>query len=158
MSAFVDTNILLYAVLPDPSNAAKRAIARTILAADNISLSMQVVQEFTAQATRPTRANALSLDEAERMVAVCDKSEITEADLPLEVQLAALEAREADPAESVLDQAVAAFERSYLLKALEKGEWNIAGTARQLRLPLSTLKHRMSRLGLNDVTRRLRDA
>ena len=28
------------------------------------------VQEFTAQATRPTRANALSLDEAERMVAV----------------------------------------------------------------------------------------
>lgn len=70
MSAFVDTNILLYAVLPDPSNAAKRAIARTILAADNISLSMQVVQEFTAQATRPTRANALSLDEAERMVAV----------------------------------------------------------------------------------------
>jgi two-component system, NtrC family, response regulator AtoC len=95
---------------------------------------------------------------AERMVAVCDKGEITEADLPLEVQLAALEAREADPAESVLDQAVAAFERSYLLRALEKADWNVAGTARQLRLPLSTLKHRMSRLGLTDVTRRLRDA
>ncbi len=95
---------------------------------------------------------------AERMVAVCDKTEITEADLPLEVQLAALEAREADQSESVLDQAVAAFERSYLLKALEKGEWNIAGTARELRLPLSTLKHRMGRLGLTDVTRRLRDA
>jgi transcriptional regulator with PAS, ATPase and Fis domain len=95
---------------------------------------------------------------AERMVAVCDKTEITEADLPVEVQLAALDARHADPADSLLDQAVAAFERSYLLKALEKAEWNVAGTARQLRLPLSTLKHRMSRLGLNDVTRRLRDA
>jgi DNA-binding NtrC family response regulator len=95
---------------------------------------------------------------AERMVAVCDKTEITEADLPVEVQLAALDARHADPADSVLDQAVAAFERSYLLKALEKAEWNVAGTARQLRLPLSTLKHRMSRLGLNDMTRRLRDA
>ena len=94
---------------------------------------------------------------AERMVAVCDKTEITEADLPLEVQLAALDARQSDPADSVLDQAVAAFERSYLLKALEKVEWNIAATARHLRLPLSTLKHRMSRLGLNDVTRRLRD-
>ncbi len=95
---------------------------------------------------------------AERMVAVCDKNEITEADLPLEVQLAALDAREADPADSLLDQAVAAFERSYLLKALEKEEWNVAATARQLRLPLSTIKHRMARLGLNDVTRRLRDA
>ena len=94
---------------------------------------------------------------AERMVAVCDKTEITEADLPLEVQLAALEAREANESESVLDQAVAAFERSYLLKALEKDDWNVAGTARQLRLPLSTLKHRMRSLGLNDVTRRLRD-
>ncbi len=95
---------------------------------------------------------------AERMVAVCDKGEITEADLPLEVQLAALEQREADPADSLLDQAVAAFERSYLLKALQKAEWNVAGTARDLRLPLSTLKHRMARLGLNDVARRLRDA
>ena len=95
---------------------------------------------------------------AERMVAVCDKTEITEADLPLEVQLAALDAREADPADSLLDQAVAAFERSYLLKALGKADWNVAGTARQLRLPLSTLKHRMVRLGLNDVTRRLRDS
>ena len=95
---------------------------------------------------------------AERMVAVCDKTEITEADLPLEVQLAALDAREADPADSLLDQAVAAFERSYLLKALEKEDWNVAGTARQLRLPLSTLKHRMARLGLNEVTRRLRDS
>jgi transcriptional regulator with PAS, ATPase and Fis domain len=94
---------------------------------------------------------------AERMVAVCDKTEITEADMPLEVQLAALDARYSDPADSVLDQAVAAFERSYLLKALEKAEWNVAATARQLRLPLSTLKHRMGRLGLNDVTRRLRD-
>ena len=73
------------------------------------------------------------------------------------MQLAALEAREADESESVLDQAVAAFERSYLLKALEKSDWNVAATARQLRLPLSTLKHRMRSLGLNDVTRRLRD-
>jgi transcriptional regulator with PAS, ATPase and Fis domain len=95
---------------------------------------------------------------AERMVAVCDKGEITEADLPLEVQLAALDAQQADATESLLDQAVAAFERSYLLKAIEKGDWNVAATARQLRLPLSTLKHRLSRLGLNDVTRRRRDS
>jgi len=74
------------------------------------------------------------------------------------VQLAAFEPPQADAAESLLDQAVAAFERSYLLKALQKGDWNVAGTARQLQLPLSTLKHRMARLGLNDVTRRLRDS
>jgi DNA-binding NtrC family response regulator len=95
---------------------------------------------------------------AERMVAVCDKTELTEADLPLEVQLASLEASLDSASESVLDQAVAAFERSYLIKALEKADWSVAATARHLRLPLSTLKHRMARLGLNDVTRRLRDA
>jgi DNA-binding NtrC family response regulator len=95
---------------------------------------------------------------AERMVAVCDKTEITEADLPLEVQLAHVEAAIDSQDESILDQAVAAFERSYLMKALEKADWNIAATARHLRLPLSTLKHRMARLGLNDVARRLRDA
>jgi two-component system response regulator HydG len=94
---------------------------------------------------------------AERMVAVCERNELTEVDLPLEVQLANLDAQ-ADEDESVLDRAVAAFERSYLLRALEKEEWNVAATARHLRIPLSTLKHRMTRLGVNHVTRRLRDA
>jgi DNA-binding NtrC family response regulator len=95
---------------------------------------------------------------AERMVAVCDKTELSEADLPLEVQLASLDAAQASPDESVLDRAVAAFERSFLLRALEKEDWNVAATARHLRLPLSTLKHRMGRLGVQHVTRRLRDA
>jgi DNA-binding NtrC family response regulator len=95
---------------------------------------------------------------AERMVAVCDKTELSEADLPLEVQLASLDAAQASPDESVLDRAVGAFERSFLLRALEKEDWNVAATARYLRLPLSTLKHRMSRLGVQHVTRRLRDA
>ncbi len=94
---------------------------------------------------------------AERMVAVCDKAELTEVDLPLEVQLANLDAVHSSPDASVLDRAVAAFERNYLLRALEKEEWNIAATARHLQLPLSTLKHRMCRLGLQQVTRRLRD-
>ncbi len=94
---------------------------------------------------------------AERMVAVCERNELTEVDLPLEVQLANLDAQ-ADEDESVLDRAVAAFERSYLLRALEKEEWNVAATARHLRIPLSTLKHRMAKLGVQHVTRRLRDA
>ena len=115
--------------------------------------ALAVLQRYT------WRGNIRELQNlAERMVAVCDKTEITEADLPLEVQLADLDAQQSNPDDSVLDQAVAAFERSYLLKALEKAEWNVAATARQLRLPLSTLKHRMGRLGLNDVTRRLRDS
>lgn len=95
---------------------------------------------------------------AERMVAVCERTELTEVDLPLEVQLANLDAAQADEDESVFDRAVAAFERSYLLRALEKEEWNVAATARHLRLPLSTLKHRMTKLGLQHVTRRLRDS
>jgi len=73
------------------------------------------------------------------------------------VQVANLDALQAQAGESVLDRAVDAFERNYLLRALEKQDWNVAATARLLRLPLSTLKHRMARLGVHDVARRLRD-
>lgn len=54
MSRFVDTNILLYSISPRTDDAAKRSVAIEILDRDDIALSIQVLQEFYVQATRPS--------------------------------------------------------------------------------------------------------
>ena len=65
---FIDTNILLYAVSGDPKDRDKAAVAAKLLAATDLALSVQVLQEFYVQATRTTRANRLSHDEAQGLV------------------------------------------------------------------------------------------
>ena len=57
---FVDTNVLLYAVSEVPEEADKRARAREVLTEPNLAASVQVLQEFYHQATRPTRTCSLS--------------------------------------------------------------------------------------------------
>lgn len=54
-SAFLDTNILLYAISTAPEESAKRARARELVARDDYALSVQVLQEFYVNATRPPR-------------------------------------------------------------------------------------------------------
>lgn len=51
--AFVDTNILLYAISTASEEAAKKRRAREILAQPDWGLSIQVLQEFYVNATRP---------------------------------------------------------------------------------------------------------
>lgn len=64
-----DSNILLYAISADLTEAAKRVRALEILAdRDNLALSVQVLAEFYHQATRPSRANRLSHAEAIRFI------------------------------------------------------------------------------------------
>jgi predicted nucleic acid-binding protein len=67
---FVDTNILLYAVSRLPDEVGKRAIAHRVLDSDDCALSVQVLLEFYAQATRPTRIGSLSHAEATGMISV----------------------------------------------------------------------------------------
>ena len=57
---FVDTNVLLYAVSEVPVEAGKRARAREVLTEPDLAASVQVLQEFYHQATRPTRVRSLS--------------------------------------------------------------------------------------------------
>jgi predicted nucleic acid-binding protein len=59
---FLDTNVLLYAISPDPNEAEKRSLADALLNDDDGALSVQVLQEFYVQATRPTRAGSLPHD------------------------------------------------------------------------------------------------
>ena len=61
---FVDTNILLYSISTDPSEERKASIAEELLQARDLALSVQVLQEFYVQATRPGKPGALAHREA----------------------------------------------------------------------------------------------
>lgn len=91
----------------------------------------------------------------ERLVAVNEKGWISDEDLPLDYHLAGLNAR-ANSNASLFQEAMTTFERNYILQALDKLDWNIAATARHFGIPLSTLKHKMGRLDIRELARRLR--
>jgi predicted nucleic acid-binding protein len=61
---FVDTNVLLYAISGDPGEQQKAERANEILKIGEIALPTQVVQEFYVQATRATRDDALTHQQA----------------------------------------------------------------------------------------------
>ena len=65
---FVDTNVLIYAVSPSAHEAEKRRRAQNLLLAGNLALSVQVLQEFYAQATRAGRPDALTSSQALRFL------------------------------------------------------------------------------------------
>ena len=93
----------------------------------------------------------------ERLVAVGDKDWITEDDLPLEYHFARLDST-ATGGEALFQEACDTFERNFILRALERCDWNVSGTARYLGIPLSTLKHKMGRLDIRELARKLRGA
>lgn len=65
--AFVDTNILLYAISTAPEEAAKKQRAREILAQPDWGLSIQVLQDLYVNATRPPQP-AMRHEDAEAAI------------------------------------------------------------------------------------------
>ena len=65
---FVDTNVLLYAVSQEPDERDKAERANELLTDRELVLSVQVLQEFYVQATRASRPDRLSHDQASRLV------------------------------------------------------------------------------------------
>jgi predicted nucleic acid-binding protein len=65
---FADTNVLLYAISRDPDEQAKASRANDLLSARDLGLSVQVLQEFYVQATRDSRADRLSHEQAAALV------------------------------------------------------------------------------------------
>ena len=61
---FVDTNVLLYAVSALSEEAGKSDPALALLRQGNLALSVQVLQEFYYQATRPSRQAAITHEQA----------------------------------------------------------------------------------------------
>jgi DNA-binding NtrC family response regulator len=92
----------------------------------------------------------------ERLVAVSEKEWLTDEDLPLEYHFAKLDSAPSEQGDTLFQEALDTFERNFILRALEKSDWNVTATAKYLGLPLSTLKHKMSRLDLRDIARKLR--
>ena len=86
---FVDTNVLLYSISTDPAESHKRDVAVALLEADDLALSVQVLQEFYVQATRPTRDDALSHDIAAALIRTWLRFRVQ--DLTPAVMLGALE-------------------------------------------------------------------
>jgi len=89
---FVDTNVLLYAISADPEERAKREEANTILAARDLVLSAQVLQEFYVQATRRSRPDRLTHPQAAGLVESFMRFNVVE--ITGGLVLAALAARE----------------------------------------------------------------
>ena len=90
----------------------------------------------------------------ERVVATSEGEWITDDDLPLDFHVAELDHQEADG--SLLDRALATFERNYIIRALERSKWNVTQTARYLGVPLSTLKFKIDRLEIRELTKKLK--
>lgn len=65
---FVDTNVLLYAASTSDDEQKKASSARAILNETDLALSVQVLQEFYVQATRPSRAERLTHEQAATLV------------------------------------------------------------------------------------------
>ncbi len=80
---FVDTNILLYSISTEPSEERKREIANRILYEADLALSVQVLQEFYVQATRPTREQPLSHAQAADLVTAFSRFPVAETTLQL---------------------------------------------------------------------------
>ena len=91
----------------------------------------------------------------ERLVAISDKDWITDEDLPYELHVAQLESEGKSP-NNLLEQALATFEQNFIIRALEKSGWNVTATSRALGIPLSTLKFKMDRLEIRELTRKIR--
>ena len=86
---FFDTNVLLYSISTAPAEAAKRRRAIELLERNDGALSVQVLQEFYWQATRPKRPDALPHDVAVGFIEAWIRFDVQ--DLTLPVMMAALE-------------------------------------------------------------------
>lgn len=80
---FLDTNVLLYSISRDPREVSKRDTAIALLDVDDIALSVQVLQEFYVQATRPTRPDAIDHEIAVGLIRTWLRFRVQELTLPI---------------------------------------------------------------------------
>lgn len=85
---FVDTNVLLYSVSTRPEEDRKSLKSVALLATGNWAVSVQVLQEFYANATRRSLQGALSQQEAAAFIEKCCEYPVQEMTVP--IMLAAL--------------------------------------------------------------------
>ena len=81
---FVDTNILLYAISTDAREGTKARRANELLTEADVCLSVQVLQEFYVQATRSSRVDAITHEQAAGLVESWCRFPVQETTIPPE--------------------------------------------------------------------------
>ncbi len=131
-------------------------------AEDIPALAEHFLRKYAARFGRPVRAfspAALAVLEANpwpgnvrelenlisRIVAMVDRPEIDVADIPVEYQVVTAPAAIGG---NMLQEAVDAFERTFIRRTLSQAGDNRTEAARRLGIPLSTLKYKLNRLGI----------
>lgn len=89
---FADTNVWLYAISRDPAEENKAHRANALLSGPDLALSVQVLQEFYVQATRPSRADAITHEQAARLIESFCRYPVQ--DITREIMTAALRTRQ----------------------------------------------------------------
>lgn len=88
----------------------------------------------------------------ERLIAFSEKPVITEGDIPVEYLVSDFEALKKRSAEGdVLNEASEAFERSFILRVLEKEGWNQTRTSERLGVHRKTLEYKIKKYGLGSI-------
>jgi predicted nucleic acid-binding protein len=88
---FADTNILLYAISRDPEEQEKARRANEILSSRDVALSAQVLQEFYVQATRKSRPDAITHEQAVGLIESFRRFDVQ--DITVAIMMAALDTR-----------------------------------------------------------------
>lgn len=83
MARFVDTNVLLYAISGGSDEVEKRSAALAILDNEDLLLSVQVLQEFYVQATRASRLDRITHEQAVSLIESWLRFGVVETDVPL---------------------------------------------------------------------------
>ena len=79
----------------------------------------------------------------ERLVAVGDKEWITDEDLPLDYHSRG-STRRRPPEREPVPGGATRLERNFIIRALERNDWNVSATARFLGIPLSISNTKMA--------------
>lgn len=91
----------------------------------------------------------------ERLVALADGPLIDEADLPLDLSISAAEPDRSG--DLPLKHALEAFERNFIVRALDRCGGSRTRAAEALGVSLSTLKYKMNKLGIYELLRRRKE-
>ncbi|MEN9469904.1 MAG: hypothetical protein RL630_1637 [Verrucomicrobiota bacterium] len=89
---FADTNILLYSISTVVGEQRKAGIAIALLSSQDITISVQVLQEFYVQATRASRSNPLPHSTAVAFIQKWRRFQVQE--ITMEIMRAALDSKE----------------------------------------------------------------
>ncbi len=78
---FIDTNVLLYAISTVEEEERKAEIARAVLKRADLALSVQVLQEFYVQATRSTKRDRITHEQAAKLIESWLRFKVREVDV-----------------------------------------------------------------------------